>query len=121
LEKKVIVRHLQVAASALACMAIAVSAMQVASIDDSHTTDLAHGGRVHADKEVEPEQPSVPAATLGATATNTPATVDGSAPTTLATPMATVDPDTAAKPGVICRHMDYCLPMTFGLHPADHQ
>jgi hypothetical protein len=115
------IKHVKLALAAVALIVIAASVGFVGFHPSPVEKDLSGQGSILSPTGTSYTQPTVPAAVFASTVTNTPATVDGSAPTTLATPLATVGSKNAATPENVCRHWDYCLPMTMGLNPPDQQ
>jgi hypothetical protein len=116
-----VINRLKLVAAALACSAIAASVAFVTFDEESADGNIAVGGDMLSPDWGTYAQPTVPTAQLGATAKFTPTTVDGAAPTTIGTTIATVASKDAATPAPTCRHWDGCQQQTMALHPTDHQ
>jgi hypothetical protein len=101
--------------------AIVCSIVFVESQGDQSHTYVNAGGTGRSPTGTSYTQPTAPDAKFASTVTNTPSSVDGSAPTELATPVASINPTAAAPAAPECRHWDICFAPTLAMAPKDHQ
>jgi hypothetical protein len=113
--------RMKLALAMMSGSAILCSIVFVGSQSEQSLTYVNAGGTGRSPTGTSYTQPTAPDVQFASTVTNTPSSVDGSAPTELATSVAVINPANAAPAAPECRHWDICFAPTLGMAPKDHQ